>query len=302
MQHKGKFRDVDGIILLDKPSGITSNSALQQTRSIFRAIKAGHTGSLDPLATGLLPICFGEATKMSGYLLDAHKHYRATCKLGVTTNTGDSEGEVLATATIPELNYQDLTQVLEGFIGKIMQVPPMYSAISIDGQRLYKLARAGKEVDRPAREVEIMKLQLVEQTADGFVVEVSCSKGTYIRTLLEDIGKELGCGAHMTALRRTGVSPFINPEMVTIAQLDDERDAGKDLLVHLAPLDRALNHLPALTLNADQALKITQGQQVKTEHEPDSGLSRLYRESGEFMGLGEYSGKLLKAKRLLRTN
>ena len=132
MQHKGKFRDVDGIILLDKPSGITSNSALQQTRSIFRAIKAGHTGSLDPLATGLLPICFGEATKMSGYLLDAHKHYRATCKLGVTTNTGDSEGEVLATATIPELNYQDLTQVLEGFIGKIMQVPPMYSAISID--------------------------------------------------------------------------------------------------------------------------------------------------------------------------
>ena len=123
-----------------------------------------------------------------------------------------------------------------------------------------------------------------------------------IRTLLEDIGKELGCGAHMTALRRTGVSPFINPEMVTIAQLDDERDAGKDLLVHLVPLDRALNHLPALTLNADQALKITQGQQVKTEHEPDSGLSRLYRESGEFMGLGEYSGKLLKAKRLLRTN
>ncbi len=302
MQQKGKFREVDGIVLLDKPGGITSNSALQQTRSIFRAKKAGHTGSLDPLATGLLPICFGEATKMSGYLLDAHKHYRATCKLGVRTNTGDSEGEVLATAKVPGLSVEELEQILAGFVGKIMQVPPMYSAISIDGQRLYKLARAGKEVDRPAREVEILKLQLLEQTAEDFVVDVSCSKGTYIRTLLEDIGKAIGCGAHMTALRRTGVSPFINPDMVTIDQLDDERDAGKDLLVHLVPLDRALNHLPELTLNAEHALKITQGQQVKTDHEPCDGLSRLYRENGEFMGLGEYSGELLKAKRLLRTN
>ncbi len=302
MQNKGKFRVLDGIVLLDKPSGITSNSALQQTRSIFRAKKAGHTGSLDPLATGLLPICFGEATKMSGYLLEAHKHYRATCKLGATTNTGDSEGEIKEICEVPALTQSELIGVLNTFIGELDQIPPMYSAISIDGVRLYKLARAGKEVDRPVRQVEILKLELVEQHAEGFVVDVSCSKGTYIRTLLEDIGATIGCGAHMTALRRTGVSPLINPVMVTIDQLDAQRDAGEDLLQHLMPLDQALQHMPRLTLSDAQALKITQGQQVEADFDLDIGISRLYRESGEFMGIGEYSGELLKAKRLLRTN
>lgn len=302
MPDKGKFRSVDGILLLDKPEGISSNRALQQTRSIFRAKKAGHTGSLDPLATGLLPICFGEATKMSGYLLEADKHYRATCRLGQTTTTGDSEGEILKQSEVPELSATDLAAVFAGFMGKIQQIPPMYSAISIDGQRLYKLARQGIEVDRPAREVEISRLDLIQQMPTGFVIDVSCSKGTYIRTLLEDIGAEIGCGAHMSALRRTGVSPWYGPEMITIVELDRLRDDGEDLLQYLIPLDQALEQFSKVVLNEEQALKIVQGQRIDKAVPDDVGLYRLYRENGEFMGIGEYSNEQLKAKRLLRTN
>ncbi len=302
MPGKGKFRDIDGVVLLDKPGGISSNSALQQTRSIFKAKKAGHTGSLDPLATGLLPICLGEATKVSGYLLDADKHYRATCQLGVTTNTGDCDGEETSCSEVPELSTESLEGTLRKFRGDIMQIPPMYSAISVAGKRLYKLARAGKVVERQPRPVTIRSLDLVELHGTQFVVDVVCSKGTYIRTLLEDIGADIGCGAHMTALRRHGVSPFVRPEMVTIPVLDATRDAGEDLNKFLLPVDEALINLPKLMLAGDQALKIQQGQRLSMTDLPETSLLRLYREDGHFIGIGEHLEGELKGKRLLRTD
>ena len=302
MPNKGKFRAIDGVVLLDKPGGISSNSALQQTRSIFRAKKAGHTGSLDPLATGLLPICLGEATKVSGYLLDADKHYRATCQLGVTTDTGDCDGQELKRCEVPALTNDLLEQVFSKFRGDIMQIPPMYSAISVDGKRLYKLARAGKVVERQPRPVTIRSLDLIEHGDDQFVVDVVCSKGTYIRTLLEDIGAEIGCGAHMTALRRHGVSPFVRPEMVTIATLDATRDAGEDLGQFLLPVDEALVNFPKVALTGEQSLKIQQGQRLVLADLPTTSLLRLYHDDGHFIGIGEYLEGELKGKRLLRTD
>ena len=214
------FTDVNGILLLNKPLGISSNKALQAARHLFKANKAGHTGSLDPMATGMLPVCFGEATKYSGYLLDTSKKYLATCTLGVTTTTGDSEGEVVLTRPV-NVSREQVDQTVSQFTGKIQQTPPMHSAVKHNGVRLYKLARKGIEVERQSREIEIFRLDVLSFENDLLTLEIHSSKGTYIRTLAEEIGEALGCGAYLTALERTGVQPFWDARSYTLDELEE---------------------------------------------------------------------------------
>ncbi|NNG14462.1 MAG: tRNA pseudouridine(55) synthase TruB, partial [Gammaproteobacteria bacterium] len=240
MRRKNRGRNVSGIVLLDKPLGLSSNKALQEVKNLFFARKAGHTGSLDPLASGLLALCFGEATKISNFLFDANKRYRATGKLGEVTTTGDAEGEVVETRPIPELDASKLEAALEPFRGEISQVPPMYSALKHKGEPLYKLARQGIEIEREARQVTIYSLSLVELTADTFTIDIECSRGTYIRTLIEDIGNALGCGAYVTALRRTGLGPFGEADMVTLDALKAVYEEDKTQLKQfMLPTDSA---------------------------------------------------------------
>lgn len=220
-RRRRKGRNISGILLLDKPMGITSNAALQQVKRLFNACKAGHTGSLDPLATGVLPLCFGEATKFSQFLLDADKHYRARVRLGVTTDSGDADGKVLETKPVPEITDEALEQALDNYRGEITQVPSMFSALKVDGQPLYKLARQGVEVEREARPVTIYELEVQDRSGDELTLDVRCSKGTYVRTLAEDIGRELGCGAHVAGLRRLAAGPFKIEETVSIQQLEE---------------------------------------------------------------------------------
>jgi len=228
-RRKKRGRDVHGILLLDKPAGGSSNQMLQRVKRLYGANKAGHTGSLDPLATGMLPICFGEATKISAFLLEADKGYETTLRLGVTTNSADADGEVLQTRPIPDsLTAQTFRQVCEGFLGAQQQVPPMVSAIKIDGQRLYKLAREGKTVERPARDVIIHQLDVLAFSGDTARLSVRVSKGTYIRSLVADIGEAIGCGAHVTALRRTFVSPFEQQPMLALSTLQQMVAAVSD--------------------------------------------------------------------------
>jgi tRNA pseudouridine55 synthase len=282
------LKNITGILLLDKPAGLSSNAALQRVKHLFSARKAGHTGSLDPLATGMLPICLGEATKVSAFLLDADKRYRVSCKLGVTTSTADAEGEVVDTQPVPEIPDQKLHAVLDRFKGAIQQVPPMHSAIKHKGQRLYNLARQGIEVEREARTVTIHELVLLGKTADTLQFEVACSKGTYIRTLIEDIGKELGCGAHVTDLRRLTVGPFTDSSsMITLDQLEQlaENDAGA-LNDCLLPVDSALADWPSISLDRDSAWYLRQGQAVMVPQAPGSGMLRLYEDDNGFIGVG----------------
>lgn len=283
-----KGRDIHGILLLDKPAGMTSNTALQKVKRLFNANKAGHTGSLDPIATGLLPVCLGEATKISGYLLDSDKGYFVTVKLGEKTNTGDVEGEVIATRPVPPIDEARLRQVLERFTGEIEQVPPMYSAVRIDGQRLYKLAHQGIEVEREPRPVTIYKIELLHQADDQLDLHVTCSKGTYIRTLAEDIGEALGCGAHVTVLRRTLVSGHRLEEAVSLERLEQilENDGFEGIDACLLPMDSALSEWPALSLNDDMAFYVKRGQAVLVPKAPTSGLVRLYGSKHGFMGIG----------------
>jgi len=296
------YRDVDGILILDKPIGCSSNQALQQVRKLYRARKAGHCGSLDPLATGILPICLGEATKYSSYLLGANKTYRATCRLGETTTTGDAEGEVVERRPVTV----DTTQVersLTQFVGEIEQIPPMYSALKHQGKRLYQLAREGKQVERKARRVMIYQLALLSCSGDSLSFEVSCSKGTYIRTLAEDIGAVLGCGAHLTALRRSAVDTFVEQDGVTIEQLQVLEPQGRDQLdALLLPVTRAVVQFPELILDASSSLMISQGKRVQLGVSELAGLRRLVTTEGHFMGLGEVAqdGELA-AKRLMNT-
>jgi tRNA pseudouridine55 synthase len=302
-QPKIERRDVDGVVLLDKPQGMTSNQALQVVKRLFRARKAGHTGSLDPLATGLLPICLGEATKVSAYLLDADKHYRTTGELGTTTRTGDAEGEVLEHRPVEGVDAAAVEAVLAGFRGEIEQVPPMYSALKQDGRRLYELARKGVEVERAPRRVAIHHLELLRMDGQQMELDVRCSKGTYIRTLVEDIGARLGCGAHVTALRRVGVSPYDQPRMWTLDALRALAEAGDAALDEaLTPLDAALVHWPAVHLDADSAWYLCQGQAVWVPGAPTSGHLRLYGADGAFLGVGKVldDGRVAP-KRLLRT-
>ncbi|QGU32294.1 tRNA pseudouridine(55) synthase TruB [Thermochromatium tepidum] len=284
-------RPVSGILLLDKPLGLSSNEALQRVKRYYRAAKAGHTGSLDPLATGLLPCCLGDSTKFSAFLLDADKRYCVRVRLGETTATGDAEGEVLERAPVAGVTEELLQTVLRRFLGPIDQRPPMYSAVKHQGRRLYDLARQGLEVERQPRRVEIHALDLRSMALPEIELEVHCSKGTYVRALAEDIGRALGCGAHVSALRRTGVGPYVEPEVsfVTgerIATLAEAEDfAALDAL--LLPLDSALGHCPALKLSAGAAFYLRQGQAVLVPQAPTAGLVRLYDPSARFLGVGE---------------
>jgi len=281
-------RNVNGILLLDKPLGITSNDALQRVKRIYNAQKAGHTGSLDPLAGGLLPLCFGGATKLSTYLLDADKRYLVRALLGVTTTTGDAEGEIREHRATDHLTEAAVLVVLPQFTGRIQQLPPMYSALKHQGKRLYELARQGIEVEREPREITIHKLELVDCALPEIELDVACSKGTYVRTLAEDIGAALGCGAHVIALRRTGVGPYGETEMVDMQRLESAAEQGYAALdALLLPLDTALEHWPAVRLSADAAFYLKKGQPVLVPKAPTQGWVRLYESEHKFIGVGE---------------
>ena len=279
---KKTWKQVDGVLLLDKPIGMTSNDALQKARRLFSAAKGGHTGTLDPLASGLLPLCFGEATKFSADLLDADKTYEAELKLGVTTDSGDAEGLVTATAAV-NVALADILAVLPVFTGNIMQVPPMHSALKRDGRPLYELARQGIEVERAARAVTIHALEVLGFDGDCLRLRVSCSKGTYIRVLAADIGSALGCGAHLSALRRTVVGDLDLQHAVTLAHLESLQE--EDRLPCLRPVDALLQSFPALTVEGEAEARFRHGNPVDVS----AGLSgkiRVYAQ-GRLIGVGE---------------
>ena len=281
------YRAVNGILLLDKPVGATSNEALQAVKRLYLAKKAGHTGSLDPLADGLLIICFGEATKISSYLLEADKYYRTVCKLGIETTTGDSEGEITRQREVERYSDHQIDRVLDRYRGLIEQIPPMHSALKYKGKRLYELARKGIEVERQPRSVYIYKLACIDRKADTLKFDIDCSKGTYIRTLVEDIGQSLGCGAHVTALRRLGVGPYFEPEMVTLDDLQRLSAQGFEAMDELLqPIDSALADWPALRLNSDMVYYARSGQPVLIPGAPVEGYVRLYDPHNSFMGIG----------------
>ena len=283
-------RAVDGIILLDKPKGFSSNAALQKVRWLLNAEKAGHTGSLDPLATGVLPLCFGEATKFSQYLLDADKGYETLMQLGVTTTTADAEGEVLERRPVT-VGRADIEAVLPDFRGDISQIPPMYSALKRDGQPLYKLARAGEVVEREPRSVTIARLDLLDCEAEQARLAVDCSKGTYIRTLVEDIGQRLGCGAHVAELRRTKAGPFDLSRTVTLEELERVHAEGGNEAVDqfLHPVDSGLQHWPLLQFSEHSSFYWLQGQPVRAPDAPKFGMVRVQDHNGRFIGIGEVS-------------
>jgi tRNA pseudouridine55 synthase len=295
-------------LVLDKPIDKSSNWALQVSKAIYNANKAGHTGSLDPLATGVLPVCFGEATKFSQYLLDSDKVYRSTFTLGVTTASGDAEGEVLETQCAADITEQQVHDALIQFRGEIKQVPSMFSALKHQGQPLYKLARQGKEVERKSRTVTIFELRLdAFRAAEHPEVDVyiSCSKGTYVRSIAEDLGKALGCGAHVSALRRVGAGPFDEPQAVTLDQLQVLRDkeAFDELDNLLEPVDKALGHLPSIELDDVMVDYIKQGQAVMVPRAPQVPEFKIYAENGDFLGIGEINDDgLVKPRRLIATN
>ncbi len=288
---KRKGRPVNGILLLDKPQGITSNGALQQVKRLFGAQKAGHTGSLDPIATGVLPLCFGEATKFSRFLLEADKRYLATVKLGVSTTTGDSEGEVVENRPVVDRNRKELEVILASYIGEIEQVPSMFSAIKQNGQPLYKLARQGIEVKRKARKIRIISLQLVEFSEDELVLNIECSKGTYVRSLAQDIGEDLGCGAHVSALRRLRAGPFDIDASFTLPELVNRKEmAGEGLDELLLSARSAVRDWPRSVLSALTASYLMQGQPVQVPNSPLSGWVSLFHEvedDANFIGVGE---------------
>lgn len=281
MQMKKAWKQVDGVLLLDKPLGLSSNDALQKARRLFSAAKGGHTGTLDPLATGLLPLCFGEATKFSADLLDADKIYEATLRLGVTTDSGDAEGKVLETRAVA-VSEMDVRAALPAFLGDILQVPPMHSALKRDGRPLYELARQGIEVERQARPVTIHAIELASFAGDSLSLRVKCSKGTYIRVLAIDLGEALGCGAHLTALRRTGVGDLDLVHGVTLAEL--ETMSEEERLSRLRPVDALLQTLPASHLSELEARRFLHGNPVPATGMP--GKYRVYLES-RLAGLGE---------------
>lgn len=285
---KANRRPINGVLLLDKPNGWTSNAALQAVKRLYQAQKAGHTGSLDPLASGLLPICLGEATKLSGVLLNADKTYRFTCLLGVTTTTGDAEGEVVTTRPVGSWSRAQIEAMLQQFIGPLQQIPPMYSAVKRDGQPLYKLARRGIEVERTPREVTIHELRLLRQTPSELECEMRCSKGTYVRALAVDIGEALGCGAHVSALRRTAVEPYDTARMVSLDALRERAEHGLAALDEvLLPMDTPVAEWPAITVFGDSAFYLRQGQAVLVPRAPTAGWVRLYQGNELFLGIGE---------------
>lgn len=288
MKRGSRGRAINGVFLLDKPLGITSNAALQKVKRLFQAQKAGHTGSLDPLASGMLPICLGEATKFSSFLLDADKHYLATCKLGVTTTTADAEGEVVETRPVIPLDQQRLAAIVTRFSGEIEQVPPMHSALKRQGVPLYKLAHQGIEIERQPRAVTIHEIRVTGYKGDELRLSVHCSKGTYLRTLAQDIGEFLGCGAHLGALRRTWVGQYRGEAMHTLGELESLAEQGLEGMdAMLLPMDSALAGWPLAELTADAAHYLRHGQPVFVPRGPTAGWVRLYAPGGEFIGVGE---------------
>lgn len=288
-------RQIDGVLLFDKPLQLSSNSAMLKVRGLFGAEKAGHTGTLDPLATGLLPICFGEATKFTHALLDADKRYRATIRLGQRTTTGDAEGEVIEERPVTTDEAQ-VRQVLLRFTGEISQLPPMHSALKHQGKPLYEYIRKGEMVERETRQVFIRELRLERWEGTELDIDVLCSKGTYIRTLGEDIGEALGCGGHLIALRRTGIGEFGLDKAHTLQELEAVDGAGRDAL--LLPVDSLVSGFPVLTLDAVQAGRLAQGQRLAMRDQHPDGKRRLYAE-GDFIGLGELVCGRLSPIRLL---
>ncbi len=305
MARRRKGRSVNGLLVLDKPSGLSSNAALQQAKRLFGAAKAGHTGSLDPLATGVLPLCFGEATKFSQFLLDADKGYLSTFILGVGTDTSDADGEVVAQAPAHHVTEESLVAAMAALTGTIEQVPPMYSALKVDGQRLYERARAGEQVERSSRTVTVQEFTLRAFTP-GYrakvKVQILCSKGTYVRTLAEDLGRALGVPAHVSVLRRCQSGPFALNQCVTPEQLTEAREQGAevDLDPFLLPIEACLPHLPRLIVSEAATFYIQQGQPVVVPSAPQSGMVRIADSEGIFLGVGELrdDGKLAP-KRLL---
>ena len=285
------------MLLLDKPIGYSSNQALQKIKLLYQAAKAGHTGTLDPLATGLLPLCFGEATKFAHFLTDADKVYIATLKFGITTNTGDAEGEVLSVKHV-NFSKMQLEQVCNQFVGVISQIPPMYSALKHEGKAMYEYARAGVEIELAARTITIHNIEINAFDRDTATITVKCSKGTYIRTLAEDIGAQLGCGAHLIGLRRTATANYQISQAITLEQFEAMSPAQRALL--LLPADSAVQHLPAITLDADSTFYLQQGQAIWQSGSVPQGLIRLYNEQHEFLGLGELqSDGKIAPKRLI---
>jgi len=292
-------RAIDGVLLLDKPAGITSSAAVQTVRRLFSAAKAGHTGTLDPLATGLLPICLGEAAKFSHVLLDADKTYGATVRLGMTTTTGDLEGELIERKPV-SVDRCKLESVLERFVGAIQQVPPMYSALKRGGQPLYKFARAGQILPREPREVLIKRLVLIGFAGEELTISVTCSKGTYIRVLAEDVGRELGCGGCLAALRREGVGDFnLSGGAVTLERLESVTVAERDALL-LAP-DAMVASLPRIELDAAATLRLRQGRSVERPGSEATGLARAYGPGKDFLGVVEVTSPGVMVARRLRS-
>ena len=282
---------VDGLLLLNKPSGMTSNRALQVVRRLLNARKAGHTGSLDPAATGMLPLCFGEATKVCGYLLNADKSYRVTAKLGSATDTGDGDGQETETAEGPEMDAEAWNEILQGFCGESTQIPPMYSALKKDGKRLYELARKGETVEREPRPIRIDEIKLLELAGTRLVFRVSCSKGTYIRVLVEDIARKAGTVAHTARLHRESVGDFKSGEMLDMVAVEALAEQGLEpLRAKLLPADYALADMPGVSVDTDDALRFCGGQAVTVAADEQKGLARVYEAGQRFLGVGELSG------------
>jgi len=286
MARRKKGLNIHGIVLLDKRQGISSNKAMQEVKRLYNANKAGHTGSLDPLATGLLPVCLGEGTKVSAYMLADDKRYQTVIQLGVMTDTGDVDGTVLETKSVPEIGEKQLADCLTSFVGEIEQVPPMYSALKHQGKKLYELAREGIAVERKARKITIYAIECLAFTGDTLTLDVRCSKGTYIRTLAEDIGHYLGCGGTVKELRRTAAGQFLLEDARTIEQLQ-AIEAGEPLQSILIPVDQPLQAMPAVHVSQFEADLIQQGQQITCPMaEVELGTCRIYHDE-KFLGLGE---------------
>ena len=288
-KRRPRGRNISGILLLDKVGGVSSNGALQMAKKMFAAAKAGHTGSLDPLATGMLPICFGEATKFSQFLLESDKSYRVTAKLGVTTETGDADGEVVKTTPVTA-SAAEIEAALMSFVGDIEQIPSMYSAIKHEGVPLYKLAREGKTVERKPRAVTIFDIRILRIEGDELEFEVDCSKGTYVRSLVEDTGEKLGCGGHVTVLRRLSAGPYPAEKMLTLEELGNIKAEGGFEAIDelLLPLSTSVADWPRVELGDNAAYYIQQGQPVMASDRPADGWVSVYQaSSGEFLGVGE---------------
>ncbi|HEX5755172.1 MAG TPA: tRNA pseudouridine(55) synthase TruB [Arenimonas sp.] len=301
MKPRTRFRPLDGLLLLDKPAGLSSNQALQRVRHLFRAEKAGHTGSLDPLATGLLPVCFGEATKIAGLLLGQRKAYAAEVRLGVETDTDDADGQMLRERPVPALTRAQVEASLSAFTGRIRQRPPIYSALKQGGEPLYAKARRGEAIEVPEREVVIEHVGLVELSGDRLRLEVTCGSGTYIRSLARDLGEALGCGGHITVLRRLWVEPFMTPRMFTLEQLQALASADEAALdACLLPIEAGLVGWPSVIVDTEAARRLGQGQAVSLPPGVTGGVD-IRDVGGRSLGLGEMDeAGLLRPKRLFR--